>query len=182
MTIIFNRSVQDVRQDFGILFKQWHGQGRPDEAMLEVLGASFHADEDTIFGKVNHAYIAREVRWYDGMTLNVNALDKTPQIWRDISVQEDHGIGHLRPGTINSNYGFLLYHRENGRQYANIVDELLRNEHSRRAVAIYTRPSMHTDWNRDGMQDFICTNAVHYEIRDGQLWVVVQMRSNDAIF
>ena len=32
------------------------------------------------------------------------------------------------------------------------------------------------------MSDFICTNAVQYLIRDGKLEVVVQMRSNDAIF
>ena len=47
---------------------------------------------------------------------------------------------------------------------------------------IYTRPTMHTDYCRDGMSDFCCTNAVQYLIRDSKLHVVVQMRSNDLIF
>ena len=45
---------------------------------------------------------------------------------------------------------------------------------------IYTRPSMQTDFGRDGMSDFMCTNAVQYVIRDGKLHAIVQMRSNDA--
>jgi len=32
------------------------------------------------------------------------------------------------------------------------------------------------------MDDFICTNAVNYFIRDGLLYAIVQMRSNDAVF
>jgi thymidylate synthase len=41
---------------------------------------------------------------------------------------------------------------------------------------------MHYDYNKDGMSDFICTNAVHYEIRNNQLNVIVQMRSGDGVF
>ena len=60
--------------------------------------------------------------------------------------------------------------------------ELTTNPNSRRAVMIYTRPSMWTDYNEDGMSDFMCTNAVQYMIRDEQLVAVVQMRSNDVVF
>lgn len=177
MTIIFNRSVSGVREDFVLLHKLWVAQGRPDDAMLEILGASFHADEDTIFGRLNHSYIAREVAWYDSRSTNVNDMEgKVPDIWRQIASTHDGG------GWINSNYGFLLYDDENHSQYSAVVDELHRDANSRRAVAIYTRPTMHEEWNAEGMQDFICTNAVHYEIRDNELVVIVQMRSNDAIF
>jgi thymidylate synthase len=41
---------------------------------------------------------------------------------------------------------------------------------------------MWTDYNHNGMSDFMCTNAVQYMIRDGQLVAVVQMRSNDVVF
>lgn len=60
--------------------------------------------------------------------------------------------------------------------------ELSRSPNSRRAVMIYTRPTMHSNWCVDGMSDFVCTNAVQYMIRDGALQVVVQMRSNDVVY
>ena len=47
---------------------------------------------------------------------------------------------------------------------------------------IYTRPIMHADYNRDGMSDFMCTNAVQYVIRNNRLNAIVQMRSNDVVF
>jgi thymidylate synthase len=39
---------------------------------------------------------------------------------------------------------------------------------------------MHEDYDKDGMSDFMCTNAVQYMIRDGLLEAHVQMRSNDV--
>ena len=47
---------------------------------------------------------------------------------------------------------------------------------------IYTRPSMHYDYNNGGMSDFMCTNTVQYLIRDNKLNALVYMRSNDAVF
>ena len=47
---------------------------------------------------------------------------------------------------------------------------------------IYTRPSIWEEYNEDGKNDFICTNAVTYYIRDNYLQSVVQMRSNDVVF
>ena len=38
------------------------------------------------------------------------------------------------------------------------------------------------EYNEDGKNDFICTNAVTYYIRDNCLQSVVQMRSNDVVF
>jgi len=171
--------VRNIRDAFADRLKQIE---RSETGMLEIIGASFIADSPTIFGRVNEDYVARELAWYDAQSLNVHDIPGgAPPIWERVSAKSTE-LGHLRPGSINSNYGFLLYHRENGSQYANVVDELHRDKHSRRAVAIYTRPTMHVDSVRDGMQDFVCTNAVHYTIRDDFLHVVVQMRSNDAIF
>ena len=61
-------------------------------------------------------------------------------------------------------------------------DELLTNPDGRRASMIYTRPSIWMEYNEDGKNDFICTNAVTYYIRDNFLQCVVQMRSNDVVF
>jgi thymidylate synthase len=87
-----------------------------------------------------------------------------------------------RAGKINSNYGWAIYHKDNGSQYVRVFNELLHLPNSRRAVMIYTRPTMWEDYKRDGMSDFMCTNTVQYMIRNEQLVAIVQMRSNDVVF
>lgn len=140
--------------------------------MLEIVGASFIADENYIFGKPNEDYIKRELEWYKSQSLNVNQIPPpVPKIWQKVATPD---------GRINSNYGYLLYSADNGSQFSNVVNALISHRETRRAVAIYTRPSMHTDYNKDGMSDFVCTNAVSYMIRDDKLHAVVQMRSNDS--
>jgi thymidylate synthase len=142
------------------------------EKTLELVGESFIADEPAIFGIPNADYIARELSWYYSRSLNVDDIPgETPQIWKTISDDK---------GNINSNYGNLIFSAENGYQYTSVLRELTFNRDSRRAVMIYNRPSMHTDYNVNGMSDFVCTNAVQYLIRNNVLRVVVQMRSNDV--
>jgi thymidylate synthase len=53
---------------------------------------------------------------------------------------------------------------------------------SRRATLVYQRPSIWFDFDENVKNDFICTNAVTYYIRDRKLHCVVQMRSNDVVF
>lgn len=141
---------------------------------VELIGASFIADEALIFGTKNTEYIQNELDWYLSQSLNVNDIPgKTPAIWNAVASPE---------GLINSNYGYLVLSEENGSQYRNVLHELLINPESRRAIMIYTRPSMHKDWCTGGMSDFVCTNAVQFLLRDGHLHMIVQMRSNDAVF
>ena len=141
---------------------------------IEIVNANFIADEPTIFGKVNEDYIRRELNWYLSRSLNVNDIEgDVPQIWQMISDKK---------GKINSNYGYLTLDKKNFNQYFNCAMELHKNPDSRRAVMIYTRPSIWKEYNKKGMSDFICTNAVQYLIRKDKLEVVVQMRSNDVVF
>lgn len=141
---------------------------------IEMIGANFEANQPSIFGDINEEYIQRELDWYKSMSLYVDDIPGiTPAIWKQVSSTE---------GKINSNYGWAIYSEDNGLQYLNVLDELTANPNSRRAVMIYTRPTMWTDYNHNGMSDFMCTNAVQYMIRDGQLVAVVQMRSNDVVF
>jgi len=141
---------------------------------IEIVNASFEADEPTIFGKPNQHYIKRELDWYLSESLNVNDIEgDVPKIWQMIS---DKG------GKINSNYGYLTLSSKNHNQYQNCVMELRKNPDSRRAVMVYTRPTIWNEYDENGMSDFICTNAVQYMIRDNKLEVVVQMRSNDVVF
>jgi thymidylate synthase len=139
---------------------------------LEIVGASFIADEDSIFGQVNWDYVRREEEWYNSQSLNVNDIPGgTPQIWRAVADPD---------GFINSNYGWAIYSTENVSQFERAVAELKKNPDSRRATMIYTRPQMWDDYNKNGRSDFMCTNAVGYLVRDGRLHAHVQMRSNDA--
>tara|TARA_B110000444_G_scaffold97089_1_gene92120 strand:+ start:7951 stop:8697 length:747 start_codon:yes stop_codon:yes gene_type:complete len=141
---------------------------------IELVGSSFIADETAIFGKPNHEYINREIAWYNSQSLSVNDIPgETPAIWQMIS---------SKGGMINSNYGYLVFSEENGNQYRNVLQQLLCDTNSRRAVMIYQRPSMHKDFSVDEMSDFICTNGVQYVIRENEVHAVVQMRSNDVVF
>lgn len=142
--------------------------------MVEIIGESFIADEETIFCKPNQDYIERELQWYMSMSLDVNDIPGgAPEIWKQVADKN---------GMINSNYGWCIFNGGNYNQYENTRLELQKNPYSRRAEMIYTRPSMHEDYNRNGRSDFICTNSVSYFIRDGHLISHVKMRSNDAIF
>jgi thymidylate synthase len=141
---------------------------------IEIVNASFIADSPLIFGAVNEDYVRRESEWYASMSLSVNDIPGgAPQIWKQVA---------CRDGLINSNYGWCIWSKENGNQFDRVVQELTKNPDSRRAVMIYTRPSMWVDYNYNGRSDFMCTNSVQYLIRRGKLNAVVQMRSNDVVF
>lgn len=167
--------VKDIREHFkNALTAGNYVLDKSGVKTIELVGASFLADEDAIFGAVNWDYVRREIAWYDSMSLKVADIPGgAPKVWQTVASSK---------GEINSNYGWAIYSTENDKQYWSVMLELLANPNSRRAVMIYTRPTMHTDYNRDGMSDFMCTNAVQYMIRNNDLHAVVQMRSNDVVF
>lgn len=189
----------DIRQEFKSLLaagkftsvnREATMTGLTGNTTIEIVGATFIADEESIFGEVNWDYVKREEEWYNSMSLSVNAIPGgAPQIWKAVADKD---------GYINSNYGWCIYSRDNimtqvgnvpnlgGKlvmsQYEAAVTELKNNPESRRAIMIYTRPTMWIDFNKNGRSDFMCTNAVQYLVRDGAVHAVVQMRSNDAVF
>jgi len=144
---------------------------------IELIGASFYADEGAIFGKPNYEYIDRELDWYESQSTNINDIygpdREPPEAWKYSA--NDHG-------EINSNYGLLVFGEKYYEQFEHVVQELKTNPDSRRAAMIYNRPSIWKEYNENGKNDFICTNAVTYYIRDNKLHATVQMRSNDVIF
>ena len=141
---------------------------------IEMIGATFEADEPTIFGEVNEDYVERELKWYKSKSLSVYDIPApVPEIWKQVADEN---------GYINSNYGWCIWSEDNYGQYWKVLNELRENPNSRRAVMIYTRPTMWYDYNFLGKSDFMCTNTVQYMIRDDELVAVVQMRSNDVVF
>jgi len=167
--------VEQIREEFRYLKQQGlYITDKTGVKMLEIRGASFVADAPAIFGTVNQDYVDRELAWYQSMSLNVFDIPGgPPAIWKQVGDKE---------GFINSNYGWAIWSGQNEYQYENVLCELLKNHESRRATMIYTRPSMWTDYNKNGRSDFMCTNVVQYMIRYGKLEAVVQMRSNDVVF
>lgn len=141
---------------------------------IEMIGAQFVADEPAIFGKVDEDYVRRELEWYKSESLNVNNIPGgPPKIWQQVSTKE---------GWINSNYGWCIWNPDNFNQYKKCMAQLKADKNSRRAIMIYTRPSMQDDYNDNGMSDFMCTNTVQYLIRNGELYALVNMRSNDVVY
>lgn len=173
--IHIRHNVADVRSWFrGLKADGEHVTDKTGCRMIEVVGATFIADEPSIFGTVNQDYVRREIDWYRSMSLNVNDIEgTTPAAWKACASSK---------GLINSNYGYLVWSPENHNQYDNVVAELKRAPESRRAQMIYTRPSIWKEYNLDGMSDFICTDSVQYFIRNGALIADVRMRSNDVVF
>lgn len=158
-----------------------------DVKTVEIQNAHFTADKDWIIREPNYDYAAREIEWYKSQSLFVDDIPgKTPKIWNDCADMN---------GKINSNYGWCIWSNENGNQFRNCVQTLLKDPHSRQAVMIYNRPSMQEDATKDGKHDFMCTYAVQCFLNDKvddsipgelrpyyELTYIVYMRSNDAVF
>jgi len=172
-------AVRDIRQFFiDELKDEAYTVDKTGQKTIELIGASFIADEPSIFGTVKQDYVDAEIAWYESMSTNIYDIHKesgadAPAAWKYAA--NTHG-------EINSNYGHLIWSDKYYNQYGHALDELLANPDGRRASMIYNRPSIWMEYNENGKSDFICTNAVTYYIRDGILHSVVQMRSNDVVF
>ncbi len=104
--------------------------------------------------------------------MNVTEIGKTAKIWLDVASKDNK---------INSNYGYLIYSDENFNQYENCKKTLINNDTTRRAIMIYTRPSMQVEYNKDGMQDFICNLSHQFFIRKNKLHSLATFRSQDFL-
>ena len=160
----------DIKQTFIDMYKE---NIFNDAGLLEIIGASFIADEESIFGTPNKEYINKEIMWYNSKSRNVYDMHNPPEVWKSVADKD---------GNINSNYGWCIYSDDNHQQYFNVLETLRKNPNSRQGCMIYNRPSMHTDSSTNGMKDFMCTNAVTYFIKNNMLHCVVQMRSNDIVY
>lgn len=123
--------------------------------------------------KTPSKYVQKELNWYLSEDLNIKGHVDDVEIWRSVCDKD---------GFINSNYGNLVFGKENFKQYQHVLEELKAHPDSRRALIIYTRPSIWLEYNADGMNDFICTISAQVFIRDNKLIWINTMRSNDAIY
>lgn len=164
--------VRDIRNQFVKKYKEQKFEiDKNGGKVIDLICAQFIADESFIFGIPNENYIKRELNWYLSQSLNVNDIENTPTIWKQVADKD---------GFINSNYGWCIFSKDNGYQYDNCLRELKNQTSSRRGAMIYNRPNMWEDYNKNGRSDFMCTYAVQFLIRDNILYSYVLMRSNDA--
>lgn len=167
-------NVASIRQQLRAKYKA--GEFVTDKSgvkCVEIVNASFIADERTIFGEVTE-YADRELHWYRSKSLNVNDIPfPVPAIWKQVADED---------GKINSNYGWCIFSEANGNQFEASIKSLIENPDSRRACMIYIRPSMQVDYCKNGMSDFMCTYSTQQLIRNGKLEYLVYMRSNDVCF
>jgi thymidylate synthase len=173
------QKVSNIRQHFiDELKAERFAVDKTGQKTIEMLGASFIANEPSIFGEPNQKYIDAEIAWYESGSTNIYDIHKesgadAPAAWKYSA--DPHG-------NINSNYGHLIYSPKYQYQYQHAFDELWSNPDSRRAQMVYNRPSIWVEYNEGGKSDFICTNAQTFYIRDNKLHMVSQMRSNDVVF
>lgn len=171
-------NVTDVREYFKSELKaERFTTDKTGAKTIEMLGATFIADEPAIFGTPVKSYISAELAWYESGSTNIKDIHgenkAPPAAW--LYAADDHG-------NINSNYGHLVFDDKYFNQYKQAFSELVRNPDSRRAQMVYNRPSIWVEFDEGGKSDFICTNAQTFYIRDGKLHMVSQMRSNDVVF
>lgn len=172
-------NVSSIREFFkSELAAQRFTTDKTGQKTIEMLGASFVADEPAIFGTPNQKYIEAELKWYESQSTNIYDIHKesgadAPAAWK---------LSADPHGNINSNYGHIVFSDKYFNQYIKAFVELWKNPDSRRAQMIYNRPSIWVEYNEGGKSDFICTNAQTFYIRNGKLHMVSQMRSNDVVF
>ena len=170
--------VSDIREYFkSELAAKRFTTDKTGQKTIEMLGASFLADENSIFGLPSKNYIDAELKWYESESTNIYDIHgkgkEPPAAWK---------YSADKHGNINSNYGHIVFSNKYFNQFQKAFTELWNNNDSRRAQMIYNRPSIWVEFNEGGKSDFICTNAQTFYIRDGKLHMVSQMRSNDVVF
>ena len=172
-------TTEDIRDELKRLYKEGIFREGKYGKTVEIQNAHFLADKDWIIRKPNYDYAKREIEWYESQSLYVKDIPgDVPKIWQMCADKD---------GKINSNYGWCIFSYENGSQYEHCLNRLLDDHHTREACMIYTRPSMQTDCNKNGMHDFMCTYSTQVFLNPinefgYDLDYTVFMRSNDAVY
>jgi thymidylate synthase len=147
-----------------------HGQVHSNTKALRNIG--FYIDNplersiDTKFRKWKSSYAKIEWEWYLSQNRSVSELKKSAKIWDTM---------HNGDNIVNSNYGYQ-WNRNNQLDY--IIQELIRDKNSRRAVLSIYDGKEHQDYKFDTP----CTLSILFDISDDKLNMTVMMRSNDLWF
>ena len=114
--------------------------------------------------KMPMRYAVGELMWYLSGNRKLSAIQNYTHAWDRMS---DDGK------TVNSNYGWCIYHKYGFDQWEYVKDLLIHDPNSRQAV-------LHIKTADDQpSNDVNCTVCLQFLLRDGKLHATVYMRSND---
>ena len=140
----------------------------------EILGARIEFLPHDHIECANEDYIKHELDWYKSQDLNITGHDgiENNKIWKSCATDKGH---------VNSNYGWCIWSRENHGQFMKAVEAIKNDNMTKQAVMIYSRPSINTQWHDKihANHDMICTIYTSTILRDGKVYLLVHMRSND---
>ena len=117
-------------------------------------------------------YLRKELLLYFNSIKSTEAFTKASSFWKQLTNDD---------GTINSSYGYLIFGEKNEEglsQWQWAQRSLIKDKDSRQAIMYLCRTSV----QRDDIKDFICTISYQFLIRDNQLWLIVNRRSQDIFF
>ena len=120
----------------------------------------------TNFRNWSNTYAEIEWEWYLSKNRSVEQIKQKAKIWDTM---------HNGNNIVNSNYGYQWSRNE---QIMYVINELKRNENSRRAIITIYDGKEHRDYNRDTP----CTLNIVFNITHRKLNMSVLMRSNDLWF
>lgn len=143
-----------------------------DLKVKEVLLADFDIDPAEPIANFknrpfNWKYLAGELAWYLHRDRDIDYISNFSSFWK--------GITNPNSNEINSNYGSLVINNE---QMSWVIESLKKDVNSRQSIMFFNRP----DFQFEGNKDFVCTMYANFFIRNNQLMMKVQMRSNDIFY
>lgn len=118
------------------------------------------------------SYWKREFAWYMAGNRQSEYIERHAKLWAEIKSKE---------GFLNSNYGWLVFYNRTGQglaPYEWALTSLLNDKESRQAVITFNTGR----FNIVGTKDYICTQFMHFLIRNDELICFIGLRSSDAIF
>jgi thymidylate synthase len=116
-------------------------------------------------------YLFGELCWYFSCNPKVDGILKYSKFWDKIKNED---------GTVNSNYGYLIFGKKNKSGYTQFnwaLDQLVSDKNTRKSIILYNDK----DYFYTNNLDFVCTQLQQFFIRDGKLTSLVFIRSSDVI-
>lgn len=121
--------------------------------------------------KESKKYLCREfIAYFNGSLKAEDGLAKASKFW--MTLVDDQG-------NINSNYGYYVFYEpihEYKNQYNWVIDVLLKNKDSRRAVI-----NINQSYHKSDTKDFPCTLGMLFFIKKNKLYCETISRSTDVI-
>jgi thymidylate synthase len=164
-----SKKFKNANQAFEHYYDAIRKKGRPcqNTKALDNIGFYILNPKDneitSQFRKWNKKYADREWAWYLSKDRSVENIKKYAKIWDKM---------HNGDNIVNSNYGWQW--QRNG-QLDYVVNELRKNNASRRAVLTIYDAKEHETYNSDTP----CTLNIVFNITNNKLNMTVLMRSND---